>query len=215
MIVDMVPRGASEGLSPREEVRRLCFIRGETTNEAEKKATELFNLPKVTEKMVTELFSQPRANENINRMNNKRGIVVGTSFDFIVDKETGETWDFLKPEDRRRRWSRLEEEQPWVVISSPPCTAFSAIIIGLNYPKMDPDEVRTSATGRWTSTARLRPRGVLLAVEPGLLVPSWASRLGELVGAARSQGRDGPSGCAGDQERCLCVRHEGGGRLRS
>ena len=118
MIVDMFLRGASQGLSPREEVRRLRFIRGETANDAGKK--------------ITELFSPPQVNEKINRMSNKKGIVAGTSFDFIVDKETGETWNFLKPEDRRRCWSRLEEERPRVVIGSPPCTAFSAINIGSN-----------------------------------------------------------------------------------
>ena len=29
-----------------------------------------------------------------------------------------------------------------MVIGSPPCTAFSAINVGLNHPKMDPAEVR-------------------------------------------------------------------------
>ena len=79
MIVDMVLRGASQELSPRE-VWRLCLIMGETANEAGKK--------------VTELSSPPRANENINRMNNKKGIVAGTSFDVFVDKEIGEMWKF-------------------------------------------------------------------------------------------------------------------------
>ena len=119
MLVDMVIRGASQAISPAEEVRRLCLIRGETADEAGKK--------------VTELFSPPRINEKLNQMNNKRGIVAGTSFDLIADTVTGETWNFMKPEDRRRCWSRLEEERPWVVIGSPPCTAFSILNIGLNY----------------------------------------------------------------------------------
>ena len=159
MIVDMVLRGASQGLSPREEVQRLRLIRGETANEAGTK--------------ITELFSPPQVNEKINRMSNKKGIVAGTSFDFIVDKETGETWNFLKLEDRRRCWSRLEEERPWVVIGSPPSTAFSATNIGLNYPKMDPAEVRRrQGEGRVLllgfALAVYRP----LAVKPGLLLPS-------------------------------------------
>ena len=127
MLVDMVLHGASQATPPVEEVRRLCLIRGETSNEVGKR--------------IVELFSPPRINEKIDRMSSKKGIVAGTSFDLIVDKRTGETWNFLKPEDRRRCWNRLEEERPWVVIGSPPCTAFSTINTGLNYPKMNRDEV--------------------------------------------------------------------------
>ena len=33
-------------------------------------------------------------------------IKAGSSFDLIVDASTGESWDFLKAEDRRRCWRR-------------------------------------------------------------------------------------------------------------
>ena len=48
------------------------------------------------------------------------GLVAGSTFDLIMGQETGETWDFLNAEHRRRCWRRLKVDDPWVVIVSPP-----------------------------------------------------------------------------------------------
>ena len=90
--------------------------------------------------VVTELFSPPRVNQALGA---KRGLglLPGTSFDPIIDTASGEKWDFLQADHRRRCWQRLVEEDPWVVIGSPPCTSFCIINIGLKYPKMDPQKV--------------------------------------------------------------------------
>ena len=138
MVVDMIIKGAAHDLKPAEEVRRLCLIRGDTGAEAGRR--------------VVELFSRPRVNLGIRHRQAAQDplpVTAGTSFDLVRDTSTGESWNFCKPEDRRRCWRRLEEEQPWLVIGSPPCTAFSALNAGLNYPRMDPTEVaRRQAEGR-------------------------------------------------------------------
>ena len=56
--------------------------------------------------------------------------------DLVVNDE-GEQWGFLKVHDRRRCWQRLKAEDPWVVIGSPPCTAFS-VLQGFNKHRADP-----------------------------------------------------------------------------
>ena len=98
-------------------------------------------------KRVVELFSPPRVNAALSR---KKGCLIpGHSFDLIRDPTTGESWDLLRASDRRKCWQILEEQRPWLVIGSPPCTYFSVINQGLNYPKMDPREVaRRGAEGR-------------------------------------------------------------------
>ena len=94
-----------------------------------------------SKRVVTDMFSPPRVNESL-RASPQEGLAPGTSFDLIVDSVTGERWDFLKANDRKRAWTRLEEEDPWLVIGSPPCTDVSILNVGLNYPKMDPEEVQ-------------------------------------------------------------------------
>ncbi len=72
---------------------------------------------------VTELFSPPRVNAKIQETSS--GFVVGTSFDSIMDQNSGEVWDFLSAEHWRRYWDRFKAEDPWAVIGSPPHAAFS------------------------------------------------------------------------------------------
>jgi hypothetical protein len=115
-IVEAVNMGAERPIAAKERVRRICQVSG--MNESEVRKT------------VTELFSPPRVNAELTK-NSVSGIAAGTSFDLIIDQESGEAWDFLRADHRRKCWSRLRAEDPWVVIGSPPCTAFS-IINGLN-----------------------------------------------------------------------------------
>ena len=126
-LVSLIARGAAQVSAPKEEVRRLCYVSG--LNEQQSHQT------------VTELFSPPRVNAQLQKKSAAAGgVVAGTSFDMIVDPLTGEAWDFLKASDRRRCWERLKAEDPWVVIGSPPCTAFSVLNTGLNKNRGDPAE---------------------------------------------------------------------------
>jgi hypothetical protein len=55
-----------------------------------------------------------------------RGLVAGSTFDLRADTN-GETWDFEKPQDRKRAWERIRAEEPYLVMGSPPCTMFSSL----------------------------------------------------------------------------------------
>jgi hypothetical protein len=124
-LVATIQRGAAQVNVPKEEVRRTCYITGLDEQQSEK--------------VVTELFSPPRVNANIQKgLANAAGFVNGTSFDMIVDQQSGERWNFLEASDRRKCWERLKQEDPWIVIGSPPCTAFCALNIGLNKNRGDP-----------------------------------------------------------------------------
>jgi hypothetical protein len=115
-IVRAVNVGALRPIAVKERIRRICQVSGMDEGE--------------TRKTVAELFSPPRVNAELSK-DCAGSIAAGTSFDLIIDRESGETWDFLNAAHRRRCWSRLRAEDPWVIIGSPPCTAFS-IINGLN-----------------------------------------------------------------------------------
>ena len=126
-LVSTIVRGAAQVSTPKEEVRRLCYVSGMDAQQSHQ--------------VVTELFSPPRVNAQLQRGTAAdSGVVAGTSFDMIVDPLSGEAWDFLKASDRRRCWERLKAEDPWVVIGSPPCTAFSVLNTGLNKNRGDPVE---------------------------------------------------------------------------
>ena len=98
--------------SAAERARRLCIISGMGEEATKDVVAELFSPPRVTAALKSKEHGWLRA---------------GSSFDLVVDADSGQSWDFLKAEDRRRCWRRLQLEDPWVVIGSPPCTAFSTL----------------------------------------------------------------------------------------
>jgi hypothetical protein len=81
-------------------------------------------------------YSPPRVNARFGGRGRFRS---GSPFDLVVDASSGESCNFLKAEDRRRCWMRLRQEDPWVVIGSPPCTAFSHLL-ELNEERCDPNK---------------------------------------------------------------------------
>ena len=54
-----------------------------------------------------------------------------------MDLTTG--WDFTKSEDRKKAWKQIIEEQPFMIIGSPPCTLFS-VLQAINTKKMEMNE---------------------------------------------------------------------------
>ena len=46
---------------------------------------------------------------------------VGSSFDLTSG------WDFNIEEDRRKAWSKVKKEAPYLLVGSPPCTCFSML----------------------------------------------------------------------------------------
>ena len=63
------------------------------------------------------------------------------ALDFACPRDDGSMWDFSRPTDRQEALRMVEAQDPDWIIGSPPCTAFSVLNHGLNFPKMSPEEV--------------------------------------------------------------------------
>ena len=74
-------------------------------------------------------FSPPRVSKEAKSHGLKEG--------FALDLITG--WDFNKKSHRDEAIRRVREEEPTIVIGSPPCTMFS-ILMNLNKNRMDSGE---------------------------------------------------------------------------
>jgi hypothetical protein len=72
---------------------------------------------------VVELYSPPRVTQALPVGS---GLVAGSTFDLHADIN-GVTWDFQKPQDRKRALDRIRVEEPFLVVGSPPCTMFSSL----------------------------------------------------------------------------------------
>ena len=70
---------------------------------------------------ISELYSPPRIALEAAK-HNLRG---GYSFDLTVPDKDGYVWDFSQPECRKRAWAKIVKSKPFLLIGSPPCTAFS------------------------------------------------------------------------------------------
>ena len=70
------------------------------------------------------------------------------ALDFACPKDDGSVWDFSRAADRQEALRMVEAQNPDWIIGSPPCTPFSFLNHGLNFPKMAPEEVeRRDAEG--------------------------------------------------------------------
>ena len=63
---------------------------------------------------VAEMYSPPRVTTEANRM----GLRAGEAFDLTNG------WDFTRESHRQKAERYVDEEQPLVIIGSPPCTPF-------------------------------------------------------------------------------------------
>ena len=92
---------------------------------------------------VVELFSQPRiAQEAGTRQYGNTELVPGWSFDLTMrDPLTNEPWDLSRKDVQQRVTKMVTESKPFMVVGSPPCTAFSRLQ-ELSKHKRDPKIVQ-------------------------------------------------------------------------
>ena len=88
---------------------------------------------------VAELYSPPRVTAELGRLPHM-SLVGGPTFDLRKDAN-GVAWDFRRADHRRRAREQIREEQPFIVIGSPPCTDF-CMIQNFNRHRWGPAEVR-------------------------------------------------------------------------
>ena len=89
------------------------------------------------DRVVSEAYSPPRTM----RMGYKHGLNRGTAMDLTTKDDDGNWWDCTVEAMRDKAEKKLAEEQPGLLILSPPCTAF-CIWQNINYPKMPLETVR-------------------------------------------------------------------------
>ena len=91
-----------------------------------KKAPEMFRR---LNSDVAEVFSPPRiAQEAGLRKYGGKVLRPGWSLDLTMREQgTGKAWDFSKEEMRKKAMKLARESKPFLVIGSPPCTAFSKL----------------------------------------------------------------------------------------
>jgi hypothetical protein len=89
---------------------------------------------------VTELYSVPRVTAQLERLPQFPALAPGSTFDLRGDA-SGRRWDFAKLADRREVRRRVQEEEPYIVIGSPPCTSFCSFT-AINHKKCDPERVK-------------------------------------------------------------------------
>ena len=65
------------------------------------------------------------------------GIKGLNALDFACLKPDGTRWDFTLAQNRHDAMALVDAQDPDWIIGSPPCTSFSLLNRGLNYPKMD------------------------------------------------------------------------------
>jgi hypothetical protein len=124
-IIALKRRGMPNGVAKEYiNMYELFLIHGASASEARKKVTELFSPPRVTAEM-----------QRIPFLN----LTAGSTFDLRMDAQ-GRSWNFLLKRDRDRARARIEEEKPFLIVGSPPCTYFSTLTQS-NYSRMDPRKV--------------------------------------------------------------------------
>ena len=74
-------------------------------------------------KMVSEIYSAPRVTKALKLMPSME-LVPGFALDLSGEDENGNSWDFTRPDMRAKARALLLEEKPFLLIGSPPCTAF-------------------------------------------------------------------------------------------
>ena len=79
---------------------------------------------RAVQRMVAEVYSAPRVTKTLKLMPSM-GLVPGFALDLSGEDENGESLDFTRAEMRAKARALVLEEQPFLLIGSPPCTAFS------------------------------------------------------------------------------------------
>ena len=99
-------------------------MNGASAVESQAKVAELFSVPRVTALL--------RPGMSLGK---------GLTFDLRGDAD-GRSWNFLLAADRREALTRVRAQKPYLVIGSPPCTAFCQLNQRFNYKRMRPEEVQ-------------------------------------------------------------------------
>lgn len=88
--------------------------------------------------VIVEVYSPPR----VTALLPTAGMAPGFALDLTTCDETGQPWDFDNAAQRAKARQLVRDTEPTVLIGSPMCAAFCQWQ-SINFPKMDPEKVRT------------------------------------------------------------------------
>lgn len=94
---------------------------------------------KTARKVISEIYSAPRITAAAQRLPHY-GLTAGLALDLTVNDETGKPYDFNDPKQRAKAGKLFEEQQPFLLVGSPPCTPFSQIQ-AINRERRDPHQI--------------------------------------------------------------------------
>ena len=77
------------------------------------------------QRMIAEIYSAPRVTKAMKLMPSLE-LVPGFALDLSGEDEKGHAWDFTRADMREKAKALVLREKPYVLIGSPPCTAFSS-----------------------------------------------------------------------------------------
>ena len=77
------------------------------------------------QRMVSEIYSAPRVTKAMKMMPGLE-LIPGFALDLSGSDENGDAWDFTRADMREKAKALVLREKPYVLIGSPPCTAFSS-----------------------------------------------------------------------------------------
>jgi hypothetical protein len=155
---------------------------------------------------VAELYSPPRVTKELRKVRSMN-LAAGTTFDMVADS-AGRKWDFRRAEDRARARRLIAEEQPYLVIGSPPCTEFSRLNINLNKGRVAPRE-RQRRLAEGALAAELRSGGLPRPTGERRALPPRAPVGGDELGGTRHRGAPGAAAGTGGDGRPVLLRPHG------
>ena len=77
------------------------------------------------QRMISEIYSAPRVTKAMKMMPGLE-LIPGFALDLSGNDENGNAWDFTRADMREKAKALVLREKPYVLIGSPPCTAFSS-----------------------------------------------------------------------------------------
>ena len=77
------------------------------------------------QRMISEIYSAPRVTK-VMKLMPSLDLVPGFALDLSGNDENGHAWDFTRADMREKAKALVLKERPYVLIGSPPCTAFSS-----------------------------------------------------------------------------------------
>ena len=101
-------------------------------------------LKKEPESTFMEVYGGGSINAYANASRRNLGLKGIGALDLRTVKEDGTAWDFTKRADRKLARDLIDRENPDWLIGSPPCTSFSIWNYAMNFPKMNPEQVKAS-----------------------------------------------------------------------